>query len=359
MRISELVDAQSVYAVERFQSVIGRIRSTEGRIRATSDRILGKSAERPATSPSVPLSDDSSGLILAERMIGHTDDIVSIEFLEAGLIAKRPIGRIHDGAGSFGTGFLVGLDLVMTAAHCLPSLAEASNHEVQFDYEEQSFGTPKATRSYPLHPERFFYRNDDYDVAIVAAVDFSAVHPPLKSYGWHVLLPSEEKVAPPEPVSIVQHPQGLHKKLVVHNSRFVHCENGSEDERYCWYTGDTKRGSSGSPVFNARWELVALHHRAIPRTSKRGEILGRDGLPAAVNPAVVKDLDDLADIESVAFVANQGVRCSRLYRHLRGVNMPDEAQNTILRELLELWSAPGAWARSQAAMSAGAQSDFS
>jgi endonuclease G, mitochondrial len=354
MRISELADAQSLAAVERYQSMIGRIRSSEDRILGTADRILGRPAGRPPTAPLARSPADLPDLFLAERVIGATDDIVSIEFLEAGLVAKRPVGRILDGAGSFGTGFLVGLDLVMTAAHCLPSLAEASNHEVQFDYEEQSLGPPKATRSYSLHPERFFYRNDDYDVAIVAATDFTARHPPLSSYGWHVLLPREEKVAPPEPVSIIQHPGGLHKKLVVHNSRFVHCDNDTKDQRYCWYTGDTKKGSSGSPVFNARWEVVALHHRAIPNTSDQGEILGKDGLPAKINPETVRDLDDLADFEDVAFVANQGLRSSRLFSHLSGVLLPDPAQNTLLRELLDLWSAPGAWARSQSTTGASA-----
>lgn len=71
------------------------------------------------------------------------------------------------------------------------------------------------------------------------------------------------------------------------------------------YTTDTLPGSSGSPAFNKDWELVAVHHSGVPRM--RGEdILLKDG--QVWQPGV-------ADSE-IDWVANEGVRVSKLHDHL-------------------------------------------
>ena len=57
-------------------------------------------------------------------------------------------------------------------------------------------------------------------------------------------------------VYIIQHPNGGVKKIGMHHNlvRFV-------DEDVLQYWTDTEAGSSGSPVFDEQWRLVALHHR--------------------------------------------------------------------------------------------------
>jgi endonuclease G, mitochondrial len=35
-------------------------------------------------------------------------------------------------------------------------------------------------------------------------------------------------------------------------------------DNFLHYEADTQPGSSGSPVFNDQWELVALHHASVP-----------------------------------------------------------------------------------------------
>jgi hypothetical protein len=56
-------------------------------------------------------------------------------------------------------------------------------------------------------------------------------------------------------VCIVQHPAGRRKEVVVNGNRIVEVTDVA-----IHYLADTQGGSSGSPVFNLRWELIALHH---------------------------------------------------------------------------------------------------
>jgi len=355
MKVTDMTDRQSVETIERFSSMISRIKSAENSIMARARAIeTGDSRDEIVFSRNHIEPADLPQLFLAERMVGETNDILSVEFFEAGLLAKRPVGRILDGMGSFATGFLIGKNLMMTAAHALPSVVEASIHEFQMDYEAHSIGTPVNAPRYSLDPDRFFFVDKTCDVAIVAVADFTGLNPPLDSYGWLVLDARDEKITAPQPVSIIQHPQGREKSIVVHNSRFVHRDNSSDDERYCWYTGDTERGSSGAPVFDPQWNILALHHQAIPDTNDAGEILDRKGNPVELHGQTVETLDDLHDLGSVGFVANQGVRQSRIFRLLERSRMNDPAHDTLRMELLELWLAPGAKARARASAMRGA-----
>ncbi len=42
-------------------------------------------------------------------------------------------------------------------------------------------------------------------------------------------------------------------------------------------TTDTAPGSSGSPVFNDQWEVVALHHMGVPKRNEHGDLLTLEG----------------------------------------------------------------------------------
>lgn len=86
------------------------------------------------------------------------------------------------------------------------------------------------------------------------------------NFGWHVLLAIQGKIRVGDPVNIIQHPHGEEKAVVVHNSHFLHLENGTNSEQFCWYSGDTEKGSSGAPVFNNRGKSW---HFTIKRSQKQ------------------------------------------------------------------------------------------
>lgn len=57
------------------------------------------------------------------------------------------------------------------------------------------------------------------------------------------------------PAYIIQHPSGDRKRI-----GFVRNTVTSFDDLVVHYLTDTQEGSSGAPVFNARGQLIALHH---------------------------------------------------------------------------------------------------
>ena len=72
------------------------------------------------------------------------------------------------------------------------------------------------------------------------------------------------------------------------------------------YRSDTERGSSGAPVFNDQFDVVALHHKAVPAYDQNGERLARDG--RVWTPDQGED--------ELQWVANEGVRISAIFKAL-------------------------------------------
>ncbi len=72
---------------------------------------------------------------------------------------------------------------------------------------------------------------------------------------WGALSLQETSIAKDERVNIIQHPGGGYKQIALYHNVVVY-----QDENIIQYLTDTQPGSSGSPVFNENWEVVALHH---------------------------------------------------------------------------------------------------
>ena len=68
-----------------------------------------------------------------------------------------------------------------------------------------------------------------------------------------------------EYVNIIQHPRGRPKEVALQDNQVT-----KVDHVVLQYTCDTEPGSSGSPVFNNRWKLVALHHASVIADESEG-----------------------------------------------------------------------------------------
>jgi endonuclease G, mitochondrial len=101
-------------------------------------------------------------------------------------------------------------------------------------------------------------------------------------------------------MNIIQHPAGARRQFAIRENECVQ----DTDSDVIWYMSDTAQGSSGSPVFNDSFQVVALHHSGVARQNAQG-------LYVLKNKQTVKSLDNVTDAE-VDWIANAGIRVSRI-----------------------------------------------
>ncbi|NEQ33895.1 MAG: trypsin-like serine protease [Leptolyngbya sp. SIO4C5] len=226
----------------------------------------------------------------------------------------------------FATGFLVGRDWLLTNHHVLSSPAVVQDCIAQFNYERDAKERSLHPVNYQFDPN-FFVGNPALDYSLVKLkplvdqteldrykVDYYAAG---DNFGWLPMHPRADMVLPPmiasetllaeisdealrlrmtqadfpgEPVSLIHHPRGRQKEITLFDNRVQAVyENAIE------YMTDSDLGSSGSPVLNRDWELVALHHALLvedqfadvappigksqpPQQRPRGRIRGSAGI---------------------------------------------------------------------------------
>lgn len=244
-----------------------------------------------------------------ERLLGG-NDLVGIAYLALGTQVSRSVCRVHlqDGPGTtvgFGTGFLVAPGVLMTNNHVIGSAAEARHSLAEFEYERDVLGRDKPVVSFRLLIDPPPITDKALDFCLVAVDGHAAASGrPLSDFRWLPLDPTPGKAFVGEYLTIVQHPGGERKQVCVRENKLIRFdENGST----LWYQTDTVAGSSGSPVFNNSWQIVALHHSGIPKTDSHGNWLTTDGVV----------WDSSMDESRVAWIANEGIRISRILEFLR------------------------------------------
>lgn len=245
-----------------------------------------------------------------ERIMHAQNDLLDINWFERGLVAGKSVCRIilRDAAQrevGYGTGFLVAPGVILTNHHVLSDATEASTALAEFDYEFDVAGNPKPTARFALEPERFFFTSpqDVLDCSFVAVAPTDTNSGRRSSeFDWLRLNPQVGKITVGEMVTIIQHPSGQPKEIAARENQLLQIADTT-----LLYATDTAPGSSGSPVFNDSWQVVALHHSGIPATDAQGNWLGPDGNPAPPNPSDAQ----------VKWLGNEGIRISQIVASLR------------------------------------------
>jgi endonuclease G len=264
-----------------------------------------------------------------ERLMGR-NDLIDVMFLQRGAMAARSVGRISvrspHGSG-YGTGFLVSPRLLLTNHHVLGDAGEAAASYVEFDYQSGLDGLPLSPKAFSFDPGALFLSSpaDQLDFTLVAVAPTGTHGEQLGAFGFLELIEQDGKVVLGELVDVIQHPNGEPKQLALRENQIV-----DRLERFLHYETDTAPGSSGSPVFNDQWELVALHHSGVPRADAQGRYLAVDGTLWTAEMGE----------ERLAWVANEGVRISRIIKAVRDAVLTGEAAQ--LRTELFAPAAPGA-----------------
>ncbi|QPB24222.1 serine protease [Rhizobium sp. 007] len=249
-----------------------------------------------------------------ERMLGSRD-IVSINFFDRGLQVAKAICRIKilgqpATPPDYGTGFLITPSLVMTNNHVLPDAETASCSLAEFSYELDRNFVERRGHIFPFAPNEAFYTSAELDFTIVAIRPVGHDGTPVADFGALTLIPMSGKGVTGEHVSLIQHPGGGTKQVVVRENRIIKLD----PERFpnvgaaaIHYQADTEAGSSGAAVFNDQWDLVAIHHLAIADRDDEGRVLNRRG----------EIWNEAEGDDAKRWVANEGIRISEIWKHLR------------------------------------------
>lgn len=188
-----------------------------------------------------------------EKIFGE-NTLRDIRILELALEAAPAVVRIVlDRAPWGGSGFMIAPDLAMTAQHVIGSRDYLAGAQFLFGYQLDRAGHAREPVGASAKPDGVFFTDPALDFTIVelqGVPDFGA---PLKL----VSTPIQEE----DRVAIIQHPAGNLKKISMQNN-FVEYA----DRRVVQYTTSTMAGSSGAPVFNDAFEVVAIHSRGGPLT---------------------------------------------------------------------------------------------
>lgn len=202
-----------------------------------------------------------------EELIGGY--LMSLSWMEYGLEAAKAVCKI-EGPFNVGTGFRVGRDWLVTNNHVLPNADIARQATATFNFEEAMRGGARKTSSYGFDSDSFV-TDEALDCSIVRVKENSS-EPPLKQWGALVLR-GAAPLKTNDPVIIIQHPLGAPKKIgILHNYVM------SVEAPFVYYTTDTMRGSSGSPVLDTKWSVAALHRAAGEWSQPQGRYLNNQGV---------------------------------------------------------------------------------
>lgn len=211
---------------------------------------------------------------VAVEAVQGLSDMVSSRFLYEGAERARTVGRISNinGPEAIGTGFMISPNLLMTNYHVLDSEDAAADCYVEFDYYYSKDNTRVKSEIYNFRPNDFFHKSTKYDYAIVRVEAISDQQVELNTHGWNNLESGSSKAETSDRLNIVHHPLGSHQQISIRKNFVVDVE---KDDMYVEYLSDTDYGSSGSPVFNDEWDIVALHrgHVTIKDDAKKQKFL--------------------------------------------------------------------------------------
>jgi len=221
----------------------------------------------------------------------------SVDMVKRMLSTCASIGCVMNTRGErLGTGFLVPgawlkesfgeAPVFVTNAHVISdAVPNAIAHEdvrVTFEVESATAQTPilyKITDVLFTSPPASLgvCRADggDLDVTIVRLEGLGERPAGLKGAAVLPLIDSKSKAY------VVGHPRGSGLQIALHDSLLLDID---DDERLVHYRTPTDPGSSGSPVFNAQWEVIALHHggsSTTPRLHGSGSYEANEGIALA------------------------------------------------------------------------------
>lgn len=217
-----------------------------------------------------------------ERIVGNSD-FLPAEFLVEAARVQASVCRIvfkrfyvdehgyqfPPGAG-WGTGFMVSPTMLLTNNHVIPSAEFASRFlRVEFNYQQDLDGAQREVTTYEFAPGGSFTTDESLDYSLIQLALKSEEDVPRAGDRWgHASLSRAEDsfVYQRMRLNVIQHPNGGPKQVAIRGNHMqgrpkegFRGRTEEQARQFVLYTSDTLPGSSGAPVFDDSWRLVALH----------------------------------------------------------------------------------------------------
>lgn len=238
-------------------------------------RLASEGALREIRGPELPSPPPPSSETL-ERLTAGKNTLLPIHFLRRGVEIAKSVARIVLQDGGSGTGWLLPDNWMVTNNHVLATAQQAASAIAEFNFEKDLNGLDVARTEFRFDPGAGFHTSslaqggDDW-TAVKMQGDANAA--------FGAILLADVPVAKDEYVNIIQHAGGGPKMIALYHNTVIEFP-----ARRIRYLTDTEPGSSGSPVFNSHWQVVALHHASAqgvdPATEK--PIISNQGIPISV-----------------------------------------------------------------------------
>lgn len=242
----------------------------------TAVAVAGPTALRRRIAQALGEGSDAAQLAVDRLLTGS--DQLNVNVLERGMIAADAVARIEVRNGESetigsATGFMISPRLLLTNHHVLPTADDAAQSWLHFRYEFDALGRMVESCVFGFEPSTFFFTDRDLDLTVVAvAPETPEGRQRVARFGWLRLSSSMDTVVPGEWLTMVHHPGGRPKQLALRQNLLIKC--GDAD---LWYATETASASSGAPVFNDSWQVVALHRSGVPARDRSGHVLTSDG----------------------------------------------------------------------------------
>jgi V8-like Glu-specific endopeptidase len=181
-----------------------------------------------------------------EKIMGSQSTFLPVSFLETGVQRARCVAKVQFNNGS-GSGFLLKDNLFVTNHHVIPDRERASAAEILFNYEKSAENLDQQPESFRLDPVRGFATSREQDWTLVRMSRDANTR-------WGAIEIKEVDVTTAQRVNIIQHPGGGPKQIAIYHNVVAYV-----GENRIQYLTDTLPGSSGAPVFDSEWQVVAVH----------------------------------------------------------------------------------------------------
>lgn len=205
--------------------------------------------------------------VIAARAVIGERNFLPMSFLARARRAGNAVGRLVRGSDAdAGTCFMISRELLITNNHLIATTGSAESVEVEFELDVDAGGTPGHVVRFGLNHKKFFVTDSTptMDFTVIALGDPESAGGSTSRLTFCRLSGRNDKHALGDFVNIIQYPSGGSKQVVVRENRvLIRPEMDDGTQPVLHYSADTLDNSSGSPVFNDEWDVMALHHSSV------------------------------------------------------------------------------------------------